>query len=127
MPASIPARLGILFLVAGACGCATKVPRATAAEKSSAEASVTECVRKNVVYLDDGLSPANVIGEAVAANCSKEYTAMAATLSKGIGSNERARLYYSWNPVGNATQAVLSYRAYLANPPPPSAPKKQGL
>lgn len=85
---------------------------------SEYKAMYESCIKKNAAGLDDGVSPANVIGRSIADVCNKEYVAY--TMQSVSGDNDAVRNAF-YHRITNdrefaatgPTQYILSRRAYL--------------
>lgn len=94
--------------------CGTLVSCATAAQKESAQAVWSECVKINVEKLDDGKSDPTSIAAGVAPLCASEYNQITQMMvSENITDvgQANARRQMAGNEIRLITSAVLTRRA----------------
>ena len=91
------------------------IPPATKAQIATAAHAEHVCIADAVVSLDDGVSPANVIGHAVVEQCDMQISHWAYLELKGVNPQTMAGAMRVFNRTRDdiGTDAVLRYRATL--------------
>ena len=109
-----------IFIVTFVGGCAPQISSPafqskTPQQKIAIKDAYEKCVARNAVKLDDGYSPANVIGASVETACHAEFVANAMLIVEDDNDAVKRQFYHRLPELeGRApTTYVLSRRAYL--------------
>ena len=100
----------VVISVLGAGSAFAKEEPASAEEVSAAQSNMITCAKAAIARLDDGISPANVVGTAAASACHDEVAALFTVNAKGMDRDVYRGFESSWNPDQMFTSFVLSDR-----------------